>query len=255
MSGASLKARAAAGEPLRGVLVRVPAEELVEMAGVAGVDFVLLDCEHGPSDVLELRRHITAAQVYGMPVLVRVGEQDPQLVLRALDHGAAGVVVPHVDDAATAAAAVRAAHYPPLGERGFATYGRAGGYGTVTAADHLAAARDTLVVVMVESAEGCRRIPEVLAVEGVDGALVGPADLAVSMGTPGGGAETVEAVCAVHRAVAEAGSLRMDIVSSLQAAEDAFADGAHLVVHNLTAHLVRLLRGIAGKATAPGQEG
>ncbi|MGW8379072.1 aldolase/citrate lyase family protein [Streptomyces sp. ODS28] len=243
----SLKARAAAGERLTGVLVRMPAEELTEMACVAGADYVLLDCEHGPADVLELRRHIAAAEAHGVPLLVRVGEGDPRLVLRALDHGAAGVVVPHVDDAAQAAAAVRAAHYPPRGDRGFATYGRAGGYGTVPAAEHLAAAEDTLVIVMAESVRGCEQAAGVLAVDGVDGVLVGPADLAVSLGTEPGAREVREAAARVHEAARAAGRFRMDIVGSREAADAAFADGARFVVHNLTAHLMRLLTGL----TAP----
>lgn len=59
-------------------------------------------------------------------MLVRVGQREPALIQRVLDHGAAGVVVPHIDDAGQAAAAVHAARYPPVGDRGFATYGRAG---------------------------------------------------------------------------------------------------------------------------------
>lgn len=246
----SLKTRAAAGERLRGVLLRMPAEELVEMAGVAGVDFVLLDCEHGPSDVLELRRHIAAAQVHGVPVLVRVAEHDPQLVLRALDHGAAGIVVPHVDDAEGAVRAVRAAHYPPLGERGFATYGRAGGYGTVPPAEHLAAAENTLVIAMVESAEGCEQAASIVAVDGVDGVLVGPADLAVSLRAEAGSTQVREATADVHAAVAASGGLRMDIVGSQAAAQAALADGAQFVVHNLTAHLMRLLGELVSPSAA-----
>ncbi|OON81865.1 HpcH/HpaI aldolase family protein [Streptomyces tsukubensis] len=247
MSAVSLKERAAGGESLRGVLVRIPAEELIEMAGVAGLDFVLLDCEHGPSDTLELRRHVAAAQVHGMPVLVRVGEHDSRLVLRALDHGAAGVVVPHVDDAATAREAVRAARYPPRGERGFATYGRAGRYGTVSADAHRAAAENTLVFVMAESEEACREAPEILATDGVDGVWVGPADLAVSMAEEAGAPRVREAMAAAHIAAAEAGAFRMDIVGSREAADAAAADGSRFVVHNLTAELMRLLGGLAAR--------
>lgn len=241
----SLKARAAAGERLTGVLVRMPAEELVEMACVAGVDYLLIDCEHGPADVLELRRHLAAAQAYGVPVLVRVGEREPQMVLRALDHGTAGIVVPHVEEAQAATAAVRAAHYPPLGERGFATYGRAGGYGTVAAKDHLAAAEDTLVIVMVESARACEQAGEILAVDGVDGVLVGPADLAVSLGAEPGDAQVRAATDTVHATAAQTGAFRMDIVGTREGADAAFADGARFVVHNLTAHLMRILASLA----------
>lgn len=232
----SVKQRLAAGERLLGALVRMPAEELVEMAGVTGFDYVLIDCEHGPADLIPLRQHIAAAQVHGMDVLVRVGQNEPALVQRALDHGATGVVVPHVDDAAQAAAAVHAARYPPVGDRGFATYGRAGRYGTTAAADHLAAdARDTLVIAMVESTAGCRSTAEIVAVPGIDGVMVGPADLAVSMGAAGPADPAVVAeVEKVHVTVAGHGRVRLEIVSSEERAAAAFEAGAGLVVINLS---------------------
>lgn len=232
----AMKQRLRDGERLLGVLVRTPAEELVEMAGVAGFDYVLIDCEHGPADLIPLRHHIAAAQVHGMDVLVRVGQREPALIQRVLDHGAAGVVVPHIDDAGQAAAAVHAARYPPVGDRGFATYGRAGRYGTRTAADHLAAdARETLVFAMVESTAGCRNAAEIVATPGVDGVMVGPADLAVSMGANGPADPAVLAeIEQVHAVVADQGRIRLDIVSSDQRAAAAFDSGAGLVVINLT---------------------
>ncbi|NUS93788.1 MAG: 2-dehydro-3-deoxyglucarate aldolase [Nocardia sp.] len=232
----AMKQRLRAGERLLGALVRMPAEELVEMAGVAGFDYVLIDCEHGPADLIPLRQHIAAAQVHGMEVLVRVGQREPALIQRVLDHGATGVVVPHVDDAGQAAAVVHAARYPPVGDRGFATYGRAGRYGTVTAAEHLAAdERETIVIAMVESTAGCRNTAEIVAVPGIDGVMVGPADLAVSMGVVGPADPAVLAeIEKVHVTIAGRGLIRLDIVSSEERAAAAFDSGAGLVVINLS---------------------
>ena len=117
MTRPSLRSRALAGERLVGVLLRMPAEELVEMAAVAGFDFVLVDCEHGPADLIPLRQHIAAAALHEVPVIVRIGEGDTGMILRALDQGAEGILAPHLDDAAQAAALVSAAHYPPVGTR------------------------------------------------------------------------------------------------------------------------------------------
>ena len=69
----SLRSRALSGEKLLGVLLRMPAEEVVEMVAVSGFDFVLIDCEHGPADLIPLRQHIAAAQPQGVDVLVRIG--------------------------------------------------------------------------------------------------------------------------------------------------------------------------------------
>lgn len=226
---------------LTGAIVRMPAEDLVEMLAVAGFDFVLLDCEHGPADAGDVRRHVTVADAYGVHVLVRVGEHDPRLATRALDQGAAGVVVPHVDGRADAEAAVRAAHYPPLGRRGFATYTRAGRFGTVDPSAHRARLTDeTLVIGMIESPTGVREVSASLAVDGLDGYLVGPADLTTASGPEDPDLGTQ--IQCVHTAGRAAGAVRADIVSTPEAAVAARAEGCTLVIYNLTAVLMATFR-------------
>jgi 4-hydroxy-2-oxoheptanedioate aldolase len=242
-SSPSLKARLTAGERVLGVLLRLPGEELVEMVAVAGFDFVLVDTEHGPADVVELRRHIAFAQVHGMPALVRVGSGEPALVLRALDAGAVGVVAPHVDTPEQAQALVDSAHYPPHGHRGFATYGRSGRFGQVSPREHQdRALAETLVFGMIESPDGVRLAEEIATVRGLDGIMVGVADLAAA--STEADPPHAEQVRQVHRVLAEQGRFRMDIVGSLAAATTSFDSGAQLVVYNLTAtvmaHLAEL---------------
>ncbi|WP_404430421.1 hypothetical protein LG299_11745 [Microbacterium lacus] len=234
---ASLRSRAEGGEKLLGVLLRMPGEELVEMAAIAGFDFVLVDCEHGPADVVALRQHIAVAAVHDVPVIVRVGAGEHGLVLRALDQGAQGILAPHLDTAADAQAIVEATHYPPLGDRGFATYSRAGRFGTTDAAAH----RDwylanTLVLGMIESPRGVAAVKEILATPGLDGIMIGPADLAASSG-PDDLAPAV-ATAHVNAAIADSGQMRMDIVGTRAAASAAFDDGATFVVYNLAAALM-----------------
>ncbi|MFW0795220.1 aldolase/citrate lyase family protein [Gordonia sp. CPCC 205515] len=243
----TLKARAAAGEQLVGALLRMPSEELVEMAAVAGLDYVLIDCEHGSADETSLRHHITVAQLHGMDTLVRVGQHEPALIQRALDLGATGIVVPHVDSAEQAAAAVFATRYPPLGDRGFATYGRTGRFGSVTAREHLDADVDgTLTIAMIESRAGCENAAEILAVPGLDGALCGPSDLAVSMGLDSTSDPSLVATIAeVHEHVAQGGAIRMDIVGNLDRVRDSFAAGAGMVVVNLTSMLMAMFGDLA----------
>ncbi|MFE1646664.1 HpcH/HpaI aldolase/citrate lyase family protein [Microbacterium sp. P01] len=239
----SLRARAEAGDRLLGVLLRMPSEELVEMAAVAGFDYVLIDCEHGPADVIALRQHIAVAAIHDVPVIVRVGEDDAGMILRALDQGAQGILVPHIDSAADAAAAVAAAHYPPAGRRGFATYSRAGRFGETDAATH----RDwflanTLVLGMIESPVGVAAATDIVATSGLDGIMIGPADLAATSGP--GDQPLAAATAQVNAAIAAAGVLRMDIVGTAAAATAAFDDGAQLVVYNLAASLMGHLRGL-----------
>ncbi len=238
-----LRARLAAGEPLLGALIRVPAEELVEMVAVSGFDFVLLDAEHGPADVGELRRHLLLAETHGVPVLVRVGSHEPALVLRVLDAGAEGIIAPHTDTVEQAAALVASAHYPPRGVRGFATYGRSGRFGLVDPEDHRRRAEDqTLVFGMIEAPAAVRETAAIASVPGLDGIMVGIADLRAA--STSADPDPADSLAEVHRVLAATGSYRMDIVNGLAQARAAFADGAALVVYNLTAtvmgHLAEL---------------
>ncbi|KTR75211.1 hypothetical protein NS234_16300 [Microbacterium oxydans] len=248
----SLRTRAHDGEKLIGALLRMPSEELVEMLAVAGFDFVLIDCEHGPADVVALRQHITAAAVHGVPTIVRVGEHDRGQILRVLDQGAQGILAPHLDTAAEAEAVVDASLYPPAGSRGFATYSRAGRFGSVAPDVH----RDwwlenTLVMGMIESPGGVANTGQIAATPRLDGIMVGPADLAAS--STADDAPLPHAIAAVHAALADAaladaGSLRMDIVGTRAAAEASFASGADLVVYNLAASLLSHLTDLATPA-------
>lgn len=231
-----LKQRVRAGEQLLGVLLRMPSEELLEMVAVRGFDFVVIDCEHGPADVGALRQHLALAAAHGVPVLVRVGTDEPALVLRALDQGAIGIIAPHVDSVSDAQRLVAAAHYPPLGHRGFATYSRAGGFGSVPPAEHQQRLLgETVVIGMIESPAGVTAARDILQVPGLDGTMIGTADLRAS--STDSDPEPAASVRAVHDLAAELGVVRMDIVTGPDAATRSLADGAHLVVYNL-AHTI-----------------
>jgi 4-hydroxy-2-oxoheptanedioate aldolase len=228
----SLKSRARSGEKLLGVLLRMPAEELVEMVALSGFDFLLIDCEHGPADLIPLRQHITVATMHGVEVLVRIGSHEPALALRVLDQGAAGIVAPHVDDTGTARELVDSVHYPPLGRRGFATYSRAGHFGLVEPAAHRQRMlADTLVFGMIESPAGVTAAADIFAVPGIDGTMIGTADLGASRTDED--PEVAELVTSVNTVLAASPALRMDIVTGPDRASAAFDEGADLVVYNL----------------------
>lgn len=243
-----LKARLAAGERLLGGLLRLSAEDLAEMVAMTGFDFLVVDCEHGPSELTDLRRHITLAQAQGVPVLVRIGSNEPALALRALDQGAAGIIAPHIDTPEQARALVDSVHYPPLGHRGFATYTRAGRFGTVDPAEHQARLlAETLVIGMIESPLGVTNTAEVIAVPGLDGIMIGTADLRAS--STSADPDPVASVREVNRHLADQARLRMDIVGTPDAARAAFGDGAQLVVYNLAHTLMAHLSDL--RAAAP----
>lgn len=238
-----MRARLAAGERLAGALVRMPCEEIVEMLAVAGLDFVLIDCEHGPADVGMLRTHLAFADAHGLPVLVRPGEDEHHLAQRALDQGARGIVAPHVESAAQARELVGALRHPPHGRRGFATYPRVGRFGSVTAEQHRAGAEDVVVLAMLESPAAIGRAGEIVGVDGIDGYLVGVADLGASRADTDPTVPELLATVRGDPAVRDA--VRADLAGSAEAAAESFAGGAQLVVYNLTAVMMASFRGLA----------
>ena len=175
------KAIMASGGLALGVSLTIPDPFVTEVVGGAGLDFVLIDAEHSPIAIDQLQVMLIALRSSASTVLVRPAANDPAQIKQILDLGAEGLVVPEVEDAAAAAAAVAAARYPPLGRRGFGPRRAArldGGR-----ADYLARADDEVaVLVMIESAAAVAGIDAILKTPGLDGIMVGPADLAVTMG-------------------------------------------------------------------------
>lgn len=159
---------------------------LVEIMGWSGFDFVFIDTEHAPADVGATEVTIRACDVTGMTSMVRVAENNAALIGKALDNGAQGVIVPHINTLKDAELAVAAAKYPPLGERGACPFVRAAQYGLLPWKEYSQKANEeTLVILLLEGEEGIRNIPDILKLKGVDIIFFGPMDFAQSVGLPG----------------------------------------------------------------------
>jgi 2-keto-3-deoxy-L-rhamnonate aldolase RhmA len=154
---------------------------VAEIIGAAALDFVMIDTEHAPVNAETLQALLIALRTSQATSLVRVAANDQTVIEQALDLGAEGVIVPDVTDRASCSAAVAAARYSPAGTRGFGPRRAARLEGGRTA--YLTQADDeTLVIVMIEHVDAIANLTEILTTPGLDGILVGPADLAVSMG-------------------------------------------------------------------------
>ena len=112
------KAKLGEGKVVFGGIIGEHAPSLVELFGALGYDFVMIDCEHGPMDLNQVEHMVRAAEVFGITPLARVPNHDPSTILRFLDRGVQGVIVPHVNSAAQAEAIAKAARYYPEGNRG-----------------------------------------------------------------------------------------------------------------------------------------
>ena len=173
-----------AGEATLGTFLGTASAVTAEVCAAAGFDWVLLDLEHGAGGEEQVRDVVPAAGSYGVPTVVRV-ETDARIRMgRVLDSGAAGIMLPRMDSAAQVEAAMTHLRYPPLGDRGVATYNRACRFGLDPGA--LDRANDeVLVVVQIESAAAVAAADEIAALDGVDVLFVGPRDLSHDLGVPG----------------------------------------------------------------------
>ncbi len=169
-----------------GTFLEIPSPQLVELIGLAGFDFVVIDREHGAIDLETCENLIRAASAAGLCPMVRVAACDPVLVRQPLDMGAAGVHVPQIGSAEAAALAVKSAKFHPYGERGLQPFVRGASYRTYPTAEFLEETnREVAVVLHIEGVEGVQAFPQIAAVEGVDVAFIGPYDLSHSLGIPG----------------------------------------------------------------------
>lgn len=196
----------AQGRAQLGLWNSIPGPLVAEALAGAGFDWIVIDTEHAHTDIPDTLAMLQAMAPYPVSPCVRPASNDPVLIKRLLDLGAQTLVVPYVQDADEARAAVAAMRYAPRGIRGVAGMTRAGRFGAVQG--YTARAEEELcLIVQVETAEALARIPEIAAVDGVDGLFIGPADLAASMGLPGqtGHAAVRDAIRDGIRAIVAAG--------------------------------------------------
>ncbi len=177
------KAKLAAGQAVSVINPTYTSGGLVELVARMGFDVIFIDCEHGPAGWDDVENMVRAAELGNATPIVRVQANDPSTITRALDRGAGGVQVPHVNTRAEAEAAVRHAKFAPLGHRGFAG-GRAALGEKMTEYTTRANAQ-TMVVVMLEEVEALENLDQILKVDQIDVFFVAPGDLAQSMGYPG----------------------------------------------------------------------
>lgn len=167
------------GGTVLGMWAGIPSSLPAEFAGAIGYDYVCVDQQHAPLDAGELTAIMQGAHAGGAAPLVRVAENQPWLIARALDLGALGVIVPMIDDAGAAGRAVAACRYPPDGLRSFGPVRAGLAIGSSSTSD---LGSEPLCLVMIETREGLDHVEAIADTPGLDGIYVGPADLALALG-------------------------------------------------------------------------
>jgi 4-hydroxy-2-oxoheptanedioate aldolase len=181
----SLRRRILAGETLFGAWASLASPGSAELMGRAGLDWVVVDLEHGNTTESELLAHLTAIELTGAAALVRPQSGERLRIGRALDMGAEGIVVPRLETHEQVVEAVTFLRYPPAGQRGVALLTRGARLGTVSHAGVAALNDDIAGIFQIESPAALEAAEDFAATDGVDVLFVGPADLSHSLGVPG----------------------------------------------------------------------
>jgi 2-dehydro-3-deoxyglucarate aldolase/4-hydroxy-2-oxoheptanedioate aldolase len=201
-----IRSRALAGETLLGAFLDLNSPLSAEICGRGGYDWLIIDLEHGAATETDLLPLLLAVGVTPAAALVRPQSGERLRIGRALDLGAAGVMVPRLDTAAQVREAVGYLRYPPAGTRGVALRTRGAGMGSRGHGQVGEVNELTLGIIQIESATAVSEVDHIAAIDGVDVLFVGPTDLSHSLGVPGrfddpiylAALDTVLAACARH---------------------------------------------------------
>ena len=182
----TFKSKLALGSALLGTFQQIPAADVTEIVGLAGLDFVIVDTEHGMFGVDSMMPLVRACDAVDLASVIRVPCNSPDRITQALDFGASAVMVPMIQDQEAARQAVSAAKYHPQGTRGVCPFARSASYHALDAPDYYNRSNaETAVLLQIEGTEGIANLDQILDVAHVDGIFIGPFDLSQSLGIPG----------------------------------------------------------------------
>ena len=185
MNKNTLKQKLNEGKTAIGPFIGLPSPGITETMGWMGFDFVVIDCEHGPMDYETAEHMIRAAEVSGTTAILRIGLNEQQNIQRYMDAGAAGVMIPLINNYADAKKVVDAVKYPPVGKRG-AFAGRNARLGLQDMAEYIKESNEeTFISLQIETPEGIENSEGIINTEHADAIFLGPGDLSVNFEIPG----------------------------------------------------------------------
>lgn len=220
------------GQKTSGAWLQLTSTFSAEIMARAGFDWLIIDLEHAPGDFMNLAAQIQAMSGTDCVPFVRAPWNDSVTIKRILDTGVMGMLVPYVNSAEEAEAAVAACKYPPEGVRGVAASPRAAYFGQ-NSMDYLKSANEEIVIITaVETAEAVKNLDEILTVKGLDGVFIGPMDLATSMGHFGNAAhpEVQEAIRLIEDKTLAAGKVLGTVAGSWDQAKVKYEKGYQLLM-------------------------
>ncbi len=232
----TLKKRLLSQQPCYGVISPTTDPIVCEYVGLSGLDFYVIDAEHGFPNPTDVQHMVRALEGVGCTPLARVGDLNEKLLLQYLDCGIMGIMMPGCSTADDMRRLVAAVKYPPVGQRGL---------GPVRAADYMMrmpqaeyvrfANEHTLVLPQIEDPEAVSNLEQMLEVEGVDGFIVGPRDLALAMGFYDGPAHPeVQAIMdEVFEKIKAAGKIVGTVAATAEQAQKLTQRGVHFILNSV----------------------
>ncbi|WP_100065616.1 HpcH/HpaI aldolase family protein [Miniphocaeibacter massiliensis] len=172
-------------EPVLGMFMKSSDPAFIEAAGYSGLDYLILDMEHGPVNIQKMQNNIRAAQVSNTLPIIRVGSLDEHTIGQVLDIGAAGIQIPHVNNANSIKKIIEFSRFYPSGHRGICRFVRAAEYSSKNQSTYFKDSSENLIIVQLEGVEALNNLEEILDVSGIDIYFIGPYDLSQSLGVPG----------------------------------------------------------------------
>jgi 4-hydroxy-2-oxoheptanedioate aldolase len=181
----NIKQKLLNGIPVLGTWNTLSSPLLTETLALSGLDFQIIDLEHGPFILDKINLHVSACENSpNCSPIVRIPSNNSWMALQALDQGAHGIVVPHIENRTDSERLIESMKYHPLGHRGFTPFSKAGGFNNNN--NYVNYANDSLLsVVIVESKDGLNRLEEIIEVDGIDVVYFGAYDLSQALGYPG----------------------------------------------------------------------
>lgn len=223
-----------------GTFLGVANPPIIEIMGYSGMDFVIIDTEHGPYDTMPMSDLIQAAESKGMSPVVRVADVTHKEIQRALDNGAEGIIIPCLRSIEDFRKVVDLGKFAPVGNRGFIK-GRGSGFGnepwaTGTLVEYMQNSNEkVLLLPQCETAEALENIEEIVKIDGIDGIFIGPFDLSICMGIPAqfDSPEFQAAMDRILKACKDAGKLCMTFTSNVAEARDYISRGFDAVANSI----------------------
>lgn len=242
MSGNRFREVLQSGKSATGFMSFIDSEAIIDLAGYAGFDWLMLDQEHASYDIAAIERLVRAAEARGLPTIARIPNADPYMIQRVLDTGIDGLMFARVDSAAEAAELVSLCRLPPEGIRGACPGSRSAHYFFMDKPAYAARANDTTVVMMIETKEGFEDIEHILAVPGIDGIAVGQSDLSFSLGVERNDPIVIEAELKITRLAKAAG---VGVISNVKKPQDIvkwmdMPDGPRMFWYTTDAYLIAI---------------